>query len=105
MYGYNLFNQIEIGNPAWITAYSTRNFYGECQNKIQNFNNLSFDGGYLPTGQVLPLGWSTPDTYGSLLVSPIFGNSYYIQNTTTDTLSAAGQSLRPPFRMLISSRF
>jgi len=90
VYGYNLFNQIEIGNPGWITAYSDRNFYGLCQNKVQNFNNLSFDGGYLPGGQILPLGWSSPDIYGSLLVSPIFGNSYYITNSTTGELAAAG---------------
>ena len=90
VYGFNLFNQIELGNPGWVTAYSTRNFYGLCQNKIQNFNNLSFDGGYLPSGQLVPLGWSSPDIYGSLLVSPIFGNSYYIKNTTDDTLAVAG---------------
>lgn len=90
VYGYNLFNQIEIGNPGWITAYSDRNFYGLCQNKLQNFNNMSFDGGFLPAGQTIPLGWSSPDLYGSLLVSPIFGNSYYIRNTSTGTLGVAG---------------
>ena len=82
VYGYNLFNQIELGNPAWIVSYDSRNFYGLCQNKIQNFVNLSFDGGYLPGGKLIPLGWTAPDAYGSLTVSPIFGNSYYIQNTT-----------------------
>lgn len=98
VYGYNLFNQIEIGNPAWIVAYDDRNLYGECQNKIQNFNNLSFDGGYLPTGQAIPLGWSTPDIYGSLLNSPIFGNSYYIKNSTSGSLAAAGSISQTAFQ-------
>ena len=90
IYGNNLFNLIEIGNPGWIVRYADRNAYGLCQNKIQNFNNLSFDGGYLPGGQLTPLGWSVPDAYGSLLVSPVFGNSYYIRNSTAETLAQAG---------------
>jgi len=90
VYAYNLFNQIEIGDPGWIAAYGTRNFYGLCKNKVQNFNNLSFDGGYLPGGVLVPLGWSTPDIYGSLIVSPKFGNSYYIENTSGSTLTVAG---------------
>ena len=101
VYGYDLFNQIEIGAPAWITSYDGRNFYGLCQNKIQNFNNLSFDGGYLPTlqqGQLVPLGWSTPDPYGQLVVSPKFGNAYYIHNTTGSTLTVAGQITQTAFQ-------
>jgi len=83
VYGYNLFNQIEIGDPGFIVKYAERLGVGLCRNKIQNFNNLSFDGGYLPSqqdGQLVPLGWSTPDIYGSLIVSPRFGNAYYIKN-------------------------
>ncbi len=91
IYANNLFNLIEIGNPGWIVRYAGRNAYGLCQSKIQNFNNLSFDGGYLPGGQLMPLGWSAADAYGSLLVSPIFGNSYYIRNSTTGALTQAGK--------------
>lgn len=90
IYGYNLFNQIEIGSPGWIASYATRNFYGLCQNKIQNFINLSFDGGYLPNSVLQPLGWTVPDVYGGLQVSPVFGNSYYIQNTTAGELAIGG---------------
>ncbi len=59
--GSDYFNLIEIGNPAAILQYADRTFYIGCQNKVQNFNNLSFDGGYLaPNGSApaLPLGWS-----------------------------------------------
>ncbi len=98
IYGYNLFSQIEIGDPAWIVKYSDRNFYGLCRNKIQNFNNLSFDGGYLPASVLTPLGWTTPDAYGSLRVSAGFGNSYYIQNTSIGTLSEAGKISQTAFQ-------
>jgi hypothetical protein len=89
VYGYNLFNNIEIGDPGWIASYASRMWYGQCLNKIQNFNNLSFDGGYFP-GQFIPLGWTAPDVYGSLVVSPKFGDAYYIDNTSGGVLSVAG---------------
>jgi hypothetical protein len=90
VYGYNLFNQIEIGDPGWVAAYDQRNAYGLCRNKIQNFVNLSFDGGYLPATNPVPLGWSQPDIYGSLILSPKFGNAYYIKNTSASLLAVAG---------------
>jgi hypothetical protein len=90
VYGYNLFNQIEIGDPAWVKSYDDRNFYGLCQNKVQNFNNLSFDGGYLPSAQLFPLGWTHFDAYGQLTVSPKFGNAWYISNPTVSLVSPAG---------------
>lgn len=86
VYGYNLFNQIEIGDPGWICSYSSRNFYGLCRNKIQNFNNLSFDGGYLAAVNPLPLGWTAPIGNGqpdqALVISSKFGNAYYIKQVT-----------------------
>jgi hypothetical protein len=89
--GEDLFNQIEIGNPAWVQSYAGRLFYGLTQTKVQNFINLSFDGGYLPANSLAPLGWTYPDAYGQLLVSPIFGNSYYIKNSTGSVLPLAGE--------------
>lgn len=89
-YGYNLFNQIEIGDPGWISSYDSRNVYGLCWNKVQNFNNLSFDGGYLPNTRLVPLGWTINDAFGALTVSAKFGNSWYVQNTTGGTVVSAG---------------
>jgi hypothetical protein len=94
--GNDFFNLIEIGNPAVIVQYADRTFYIGCQNKIQNFNNLSFDGGYLaPVGGAppLPLGWAVDPNYSfpfetasaattQLRVSPVFGNSLYVINRT-----------------------
>jgi hypothetical protein len=94
VYGYNLFNQIEIGDPGWVAQYDGRGAFGLCRNKIQNFNNLSFDGGFLvgtgQQGQTVPSYWSQPDIYGSLIASAKFGNSYYIKNTSSGTLAVAG---------------
>lgn len=64
--GNNLFNQIELGNPAWTVSYAGRLMFGGCQSKVQNFTNLSFDGGYLNsagTTNLLPLGWDVPAAY------------------------------------------
>lgn len=57
--GNDLFNEIEMGSVAWCVAYAQRMFFGLEQNKVLNFNNLTFDGGYLPNsaGVLTPLGW------------------------------------------------
>jgi hypothetical protein len=56
--GQNYFNTVELGNAGWNIAYGNRMFYGLVQNKVYNFNNMSFDGGYLSGGSALrPLGW------------------------------------------------
>lgn len=88
--GGDLFNLIELPDAAWCVQYAGRGFWGRVNNQIQNFVNLSFDGGYNPNpgGNLLPLGWgldASTSPNGSpptLLNSPIFGNSYYIQNQT-----------------------
>ena len=89
VYGYNLFNLLEIGDPTYISAYDSRNCYGQPLNKIQNLLNMSFDGGYLQSTVPVPLGWSQP-TNAKLTTSPIFGNAYYIFNATGSTLAQAG---------------
>lgn len=102
VYGYNLFNQIEIGDPAWIVSYADRNSYGLCWNKVQNFNNLSFDGGYLPNLRLVPLGWVINDLYGSLAVSAKFGNSWYIQNNSGGFLVRGGSISQPAYQAPVS---
>lgn len=103
--GNNLFNLIELGNPAVILQYATRTFYIGCQNKIQNFLNLSFDGGYNATSggaSPTPLGWNldaasnlvyegfAQSIAASLLVSPIFGNSLYVVNNSGSSQATLG---------------
>lgn len=102
-YGYNLFNQIEIGDPGWVSSYDSRNVYGLCWNKVQNFNNLSFDGGYLPGARLLPLGWTINDAYGNLIVSPKFGDAWYIRNTSGGTLATAGSISQTAYQAAITN--
>lgn len=95
--GNDLFNQIEIGDPGWVRSYAGRMVYGLCKSKVQNFNNLSFDGGYLynPSGVNLPLGWNIDPTYApsgsiGLANSPVTGNSLVISNATGAEQSTFG---------------
>jgi hypothetical protein len=81
----DLFNLIELGSSAWCVPYSSRMFYGMQLNKVQNFNNLTFDGGYVIVNQ--PAGWSLYPTFPAdneiqLLPSPVTGDALYIVNDT-----------------------
>src|SRR5258707_371722 len=58
----NLFKLIELGDCAGVLDYAQRLFWWGERNKMNNWLNLGFDGGF--TGPLLPhypLGW-TPDT-------------------------------------------
>ena len=83
--GNDYFNLIELGNPAWMFQYANRMLYGLCQTKVQNFLNMSFDGGYLPAAAPLlsmPTGWTYLSSAGVGLVKSLdFGNAFTITNT------------------------
>lgn len=94
--GNNLFNQMELGSCRGFLTYSERLIAWGEQNKIQNLINLSFEGGIgtaASSSQTFPLGWTIDPVNGAggnLRVSPIFGNSYYILNTTGGPQSLYG---------------
>ena len=57
----NLFRLIELGDCAGVIDYSERLFWWGERNKLDNFVNLGFDGGFTgPSLPHYPLGW-TPD--------------------------------------------
>ena len=89
--GHNYFNLREIGSPTWMFQYASRMLYGLCQTKIDNFVNLSFDGGYLPSPSPQPLGWTQvippAGVVTDLVASPDFGNCLQILNQTGSTLT------------------
>lgn len=94
--GNNLFAQIELGSSRGFLTYASRLVAWGEQNKVQNFLNLSFDGGIgvqtlqqlavQPTVPSYPLGWTVNSGItgagGQLVTSPLFGNSYYVKNST-----------------------
>lgn len=91
--GNDYFNLIELGNPAWVFQYASRMLYGLCQAKVQNFLNLTFDGGFLPVSYpqlALPLGWNYQATGTMGLVPSLdFGNAFSITNTTVAPITNA----------------
>lgn len=96
--GGNQFNQIELGSSRWCIEYSDRMFYGLADNKITNFVNMSFNGGYfLQVGQPpQPAGWKQDINFafgvpaGQLVTSQEFGQSLYILNNTGSTQATFG---------------
>lgn len=88
--GNDLFNQLELGSSLGSVLYASRVFWWGEQNKVPNFVNMSFDGGYLSTTTPMPAGWTALNVGGSLVASPQFGNAYYIQNTSGSNQSTWG---------------
>ena len=101
--GNNLFNQIELGSCRGLLTYASRMIAWGENNKIQNLLNLSFDGGIgiATGGSTYPLGWTIDAVNGNggnLRVSPLFGNSYYIQNSTGGTQALYGMIEQSAFQ-------
>ncbi len=59
-----LFSQVVLSACAGAIDYSSRVFWWGERNRVDNFVNLSFDGGFDPTTST-PLGWTADSTYGS----------------------------------------
>ncbi|HXL23030.1 MAG TPA: hypothetical protein VOA78_11230 [Candidatus Dormibacteraeota bacterium] len=58
----NLFRLVELSNSAGVIDYSQRLFWWGERNKMNNWLNLGFDGGFTgPSLPHYPLGW-TPDS-------------------------------------------
>src|SRR5580700_3701788 len=56
----SLFQLVELGECAGVIGYSQRLFWWGERNKQNNWENLTFDGGFGGGGNNVPLGW-TPD--------------------------------------------
>ncbi len=102
--GSNNFAEIELGSSIGVTSYASRIFAWGEQNKIQNLLNWSFDGGYIAANtqsNLIPLGWTVDQTNGAggqLSVSPLFGNSYYIKNSSGSTQALYGMIWQTAFQ-------
>ena len=61
-----LFRLVELGECAGVIGYSSRLFWWGERNKVDNFENLSFDGGFVNSGAGVrpPLGWTSDNVYG-----------------------------------------
>ena len=68
--GNDLKQQIVLDGALGFGQYATRLItYGQ-RNRLQNFLNLSFDGGYLPSAPTVPAGWTLGAIPGTLSANP-----------------------------------
>jgi len=84
--GNNLAAQVVLGPCAGFFTYASRlQAWGE-YNKVQNFLNMGFEGGYAPSNPNLPLGWTVgaSGSGGTLAPTIIPGFTYQV------TAAAAG---------------
>ena len=93
--GNNLFACYELGSCIGLVPYAARLAAIGEQNKVFNFRNMSFDGGFGggPGGTSFPPGWTVDPTNGaggSLVTSTIFGFSYQIANSSGSTQGTYG---------------
>lgn len=61
----DLFEQVELGECAGVVGYASRLFWWGERNKLTNFSNLSFDGGFSAVTSGRPLGWARDPTSGA----------------------------------------
>ncbi len=68
--GNDLIAQIVLDGALGFGQYATRLItYGQ-RNRIQNFLNLGFDGGYMPSAPLVPSGWTIGANPGTLASNP-----------------------------------
>ena len=77
--GNNLFAQVVLGPCLGFASYSQRLIAWGEYNKIQNFLNMGFAGGYLSTTQ--PLGWTVLNP-GGILVDSDVGMAWKISGSS-----------------------
>jgi len=88
----NLFKLIELGECAGVIDYSSRLFWWGERAKIDNFLNLTFDGGFDPTN-ITPLGWTRDATFGTggqASTNSVWGGAYLITGPSTGGNSKRG---------------
>lgn len=95
-----LFNLVELGECAGVIDYSDRMFWWGERNKVPNFLNLTFDGGFL-SGSTFPLGWTPGPANaagGALIVSSIWGNAWQATMVGVGTFAEISQPAFQDFR-------
>jgi hypothetical protein len=60
-----LFSEIELPNQLGVAAYAERLFWWGERSKMDNWRNVSFDGGWDASGDGRPLGWHLDGTFGA----------------------------------------
>lgn len=96
--GNDLFDQAVLGPVLGFFAYESRLACWGDYNKIENFLNLGFCGGYLSGALTAPLGWDSAGNAGGILVNggPWAAGQVW-QITGDGTASQKGLLTQPAF--------
>ncbi|MGC2402049.1 MAG: hypothetical protein WA510_19790, partial [Acidobacteriaceae bacterium] len=85
-----LFSQIELPEQLGVIAYSQRLFWWGERANMDNWRNLTFDGGWDASGDGRPLGWQLDSSFGAggsrEPSDVVWGDAYRI---TADGVTAA----------------
>jgi hypothetical protein len=85
-----LFGQIELPEQLGVIAYAQRLFWWGERANMDNWRNLTFDGGWDPSGSGRPLGWQLDPSFGAggsrEASDVVWGDAYRI---TADAVTAA----------------
>lgn len=80
--GNNLFAQVVLGPCLGFTYYASRLISWGERNKIQQFLNMGFEGGFYSASPAAPLGWTQADAHSALVANPAkFGEALKITGT------------------------
>lgn len=85
----SLYNLLELGECSCSCAYSDRMFWAGERNKVSNFLNLTFDGGFASD---TPLGWTTEAGGGTPSPAPYWGGAYRITGQGLATVGTIQQT-------------
>jgi hypothetical protein len=102
----NMFRLVELGDCAGVIDYSERLFWWGERNRIDNFTNLSFDGGFTgPSLPHYPLGWAPDPTFAPGGTDEqsftVWGAAYSIVGTARPPRAV---SSRKALRRILSAR-
>lgn len=90
--GNNLANQVVIDGALGFGYYSSRLFTWGQRNRVGNFLNLGFDGGYFPNLITIPTGWNPEVNSGGALAGGHYGGGWGIAVTPTANRGQLSQS-------------
>lgn len=83
--GNNLFQQVVLGPILGVFAYAGRLFTWGERNKIQQFWNMGFEGGFYASTPNAPLGWTLGDSSGTLVSRGDYGQAWQIIGSGSGT--------------------
>lgn len=85
-----LFGQVELPEQLGVIAYAERLFWWGERSNMDNWRNLTFDGGWDGSGSGRPLGWQLDSSFGAggsrEASDTVWGDAYRI---TADGVTAA----------------